>query len=94
MISDATAFVGAATKVYRDIKDAEDLPQAFGKAAQRLPLFQNILQTAKTHISEDNPDKGSYQAIETTTEHRKDKANARATEAHQIQQAKHMDTIK
>lgn len=96
MISGTISIFDAVTKIYRDVEDAEDLPQAIGKVAQRLPLVQNILRTAKTHINEYNPDKRSCRATETTVGCCKDKAegseaSAKATKAHQIQQAEHMD---
>ena len=97
MISGTIAIFDAVTKIYSDVEDSEDLPQAFGKVARRLPLVQNVLRTAKTCINEYNPDKGSCRAIETTVGCCEDKAegseaSAKATKARQIQQAEHMDT--
>lgn len=55
LISAIIGIIGAIENVYNSLRDAKNLPQAFGEVAIKLPLIWNTLQIAETHIGA-NPD--------------------------------------
>jgi hypothetical protein len=74
LISGIITILDTVTKLYNNFKDATDLPPAFREVAQKLPLIQDILQTAERHLDDSNPDDESCQAITHIVELCKDKA--------------------
>jgi hypothetical protein len=57
-----------------NIDDTKDLPQAFHGVAKRLPLVQQVLVTAKSHIFKSNTDKEQSQDLKAAVQICKDKA--------------------
>lgn len=73
LISAIIGIVETIANVYSSLKDAENLPRAFRKVAERLPLVRETLRTAEKQV-ECNADEEAYQAIKTVLEKCKVKA--------------------
>lgn len=50
LISATITFIRAAQDIYKTAKDAKGLPEAVREVAARLPIIENILNTAKQNI--------------------------------------------
>ncbi|KAH7556784.1 hypothetical protein BM1_06218 [Bipolaris maydis] len=74
ILSAGVTFIEAAKKVYDAAENAEDLPAAFREVAQRLPLIQDTLKIIEAQLEKDTLDKATYEAIKSTSERAKTKA--------------------
>lgn len=73
-INSITSTLDTTAEVYANIKDGEDLPQAFHEVAKRIQLIVHTLQIAKKHILKSTPDEKSCKEMKPTMERCKDKA--------------------
>ncbi|EUC46494.1 hypothetical protein COCMIDRAFT_92708 [Bipolaris oryzae ATCC 44560] len=74
IVSAVITFIDAAKKVYDAAENAGDLPAAFREVAQRLPLIQDTLKIIEAQLEKDKLDKATYEAIKSTSERAKTKA--------------------
>lgn len=64
LISSVIAIVEGINQVYDAAANVEGLPLAFRDVAERLPIVQTILASARTHISAGDVDDGLCKAIQ------------------------------
>jgi hypothetical protein len=63
VISSIIPIVDGTTKGYDAVTDAKGLPDAFREVYARLPIVQNILNSAKRHMEDGHVDKDSYKGV-------------------------------
>lgn len=67
-ISSIIAIVNTTKQVYDAAKDAQGLPEAFREVAGRLPIVENILNSAKQYIDEGKADEDSCEGVKPVVE--------------------------
>ncbi|OCK76161.1 SesA protein, partial [Lepidopterella palustris CBS 459.81] len=83
-INNITSTLDTTAEVYANIKDGEDLPQAFHEVAKKVELVVGTLRIAKTHILKSTPDEKSCKEIKPTVERCKEKASRLENIFHQV----------
>ncbi|PNP60689.1 hypothetical protein FNYG_14579 [Fusarium nygamai] len=72
LISGTVSIIEAIRKLYSGLRDSENLPLAFREVLDRLPLVQDILQSAEYDVG--NADEDSCRAIKKIVERCREKA--------------------
>lgn len=74
VISSIISIIDGTKKVYDTATNARGLPEAFREVADRLPIIEEILDSAKQHIGERKVDDDSCKGVKHTVEACEEKA--------------------
>ncbi|RSL67280.1 hypothetical protein CEP53_003047 [Fusarium sp. AF-6] len=74
LISAIIGIIDGTSKLFKAIKNSQDLPDGFNATSQRLPLIRAILQATERRLKDSTESQGDFGAIQTLLESCQDQA--------------------